>query len=147
MSPLPSHSDVRAAFQAGPNGADLAMRWMDAVIAGSSRSAGSFAPFPNGTPEAVFARRPALPATDPERYGWRFWALRRDGVLVAPFTGREVYCGTFDAECSSCVHPPSPECSCGIHYMLRARDVIGYADGSIRLSIKHKAVQRIRDHE
>jgi len=82
---------------------------------------------------------------DPERYGWRFWALRPDGVLVTPFTGTEVDCGTFDAECPACAHPPSPDCVCGIHYMLRARDIIRYTDGSVQLSINHAVLQRIRD--
>jgi hypothetical protein len=141
----PSHSDVRVALQAAPDGAALAGCWLDAMIAGTSHSAGSFGS--RGMPAAVFARRPVLPATDPERYGWRFWALRPDGVLVTPFTGTAVTAGTFDAECPSCVDPPSPECLCGVHYMRRARDIIRYGEGALRLSIKNVALQRILGNE
>jgi hypothetical protein len=86
-----------------------------------------------------------LPPTDPERYGWRFWALRPDGILVTPHTGTQVDRGTIDADCPSCVDPPSPECLCGVHYMQRARDIIRYAEGSLRLPSRIFALQHILD--
>ncbi len=147
MNPLPSHSDVRVALEAGPDGARLAGRWIDAMIAGISHSAVASFAAAQGTPAAVFERRPHLPPTDPERYGWRFWAMRPDGILVTPFTGTAIDCGTFDAECSTCVDPPDPECVCGVHYMSRARDIIRYAEGALRLSTRIDALQRILDDE
>jgi hypothetical protein len=148
--PFPSVSDVRLAWNAGPAGASLAALWMDAVIAsiphGTTFSGPTLKSPARAVAPALTARAALLP-TDPERYGWRFCALRPDGVLVAPFTSTEIDCGTFDAECRICGRPPAPDCGCGIHYLLRARDVIHYAEGSIRLSIKHAALQRIRDHE
>jgi hypothetical protein len=150
--PFPSVSDVRAVWGAGPDGASLANRWMDALIAGISHSTASFAvsqaiQMDNVTPAALFERRPALSATDPERFGWRFWALRPDGVLVTPFAGTEVTSGTINAQCRACVDPPSPDCVCGIHYMQRARDIIAYAEGSLRLPSRIFALQHILDGE
>lgn len=147
MIPFPSHSDVRMALLAGPDGGALAGRWIDAIISGITHSAASFAPVQNRTPAAVFERRADLPVTDPERYGWRFWALRPDGVLVTPHTGTVVDRGTFASECRACVDPPSPDCVCGIHYLLRARDMIQYAEGSLRLSSRIYALQHILDGE
>jgi hypothetical protein len=144
--PFPSHSDVRAVWGAGPDGAVLAGRWMDALIAGISHSTASFAASER-TPAGLFDRRPALSPTDPERYGWRFWAMHPDGVLVTPHTGTAVDCGTFDAECRACVDPPSPDCVCGIHYIQRARDIISYAEGSLRLQSRIVALQRVLDGE
>ena len=65
---------------------------------------------------------------------------------MTPFAGTAIGCGTFDADCAACELPPSPECACGIHYMLRARDIIRYAEGSIQSLAKHDVVQRIREH-
>jgi hypothetical protein len=53
MNRFPSHSDVRAVWGSGPEGASLANRWMDAMIAASFAAS-------QGTPAALFDRRPAL---------------------------------------------------------------------------------------
>jgi len=147
---FPSVSDVRVAWNSGPDGASLANRWMDALITTicytATVSAASGAR--NHAPDTYKpAARPALASTDPERYGWRFWALRPDGILVSPFTGTAIDRGTFDAECRDCVRPPSPECGCGVHYVLRARDIIRYAENSALLPSKHPTVQRLRARE
>jgi hypothetical protein len=138
-------NDVRIAWNAGRGGARLASSWMDAMIAGASRGTAAGSKFNSDRVTAV--ERPALPPTDPGRYGWRFWALRPDGMLVTPFAGTEIHCGTFHAECSSCAEPPGPQCGCGIHYMLRARDIHRYADGSVQFAVQHRILQRIRDGE
>jgi hypothetical protein len=121
-----SVSDVRTVWGSGLDGARLAACWMDTLIARIphlAATAAAAAGVQNCTPEPLASpARHALAPTDPERYGWRFWALRPDGTLVTPFTGTEVTRGTFDAECPSCAHPPSPDCGCGVHYVLRARD-------------------------
>jgi hypothetical protein len=73
--------------------------------------------------------------------------MRPDGVLVTPFTGTEAHSGMIDADCVACERPPSPECLCGIHYMCRARDIIQYAEGALRLPSRIAALQHILDGE
>lgn len=131
MANHPTPEDLSAAFRSGPGGATLAARWLDSVIAGLPSS--TYDLFRH-TPKNTGGRRPAVrtparhvPSTAAERYGWRWWALRPDGVLVSPIRGAEVARrgSTFDADCA-CGSPASPDCSCGIHYVLRPIDLAVY---------------------
>lgn len=128
-SSMPSEEELHLAYRSGPAGAALAARWLDAVIAGlpskplrESPDAGVSQTYPSAVPSRPRARR--LSATDPERYGWRWWVLRPTGALASPIVGAEVAAGnTFDAHCD-CGSPASPDCECGIHYALRAGDLL-----------------------
>jgi hypothetical protein len=70
---MPNEIDLLLACLGGPEDAALADRYLQAVI--------------DGLPSEPLPQVPAVtvePAADPERYGWRFWALRPDGCLVSP---------------------------------------------------------------
>jgi hypothetical protein len=93
----------------------------------------------------VGAQPDQLSPTHYERYGWRFWALRPDGVLVAPFASTEVASGTFDAGCGcGCSSPAAADCTCGVHYALSAAELVDYAQRAISVA-EYPTLQRVRD--
>lgn len=146
----PTPEDLSAAFRSGPDGARLASQFLDAVLAGLPSSTNDlFRQTPKNAGGRPVVRMPArvVPSTAAERYGWRWWALRPDGVLVSPIRGAEVARrgSTFDADCAR-GSPASPDCSCGVHYVLRAIDLAIYVQHCLtNWAAAYPTLQRLRD--